>query len=1118
MGSHAEPPSPLSPAAHFWKKAINAKSVLTAVVEIFSEHSPMFGEEMEERDPHTLGPAFLIATYIGRFFFVPAALSVVGQLIAELLALARREQEAVGKDVVDVLASLIVERNAPLLLGREQENGENDAEGFSGRSVDEAHDATRSQARDASRGTGRGVSETEPLTDNDLKGHEGRGDKTKEIWVLSAAAREERQQRQSRKGDGHELRLQDDKDYQLEPTMAEVSLRLAPSTVCVLLEAFEAADVFRDLLKPVQRLLASRLNLFSSYASFLLRALPPSEAPLVPSSRPAAHVALSPSAAQSPWHASVSAGGNEHLTHAAGSRNQFQRSATATDWSHGYVPCADLVSLLALSAACVGVPYLTGDALWTLLQGHDLATAALNSLRFSHSYLPMSVRDPSMVSASSELPSAPEVVPSLPPHRTGLHQLYRGQLVDADNVACNVPAQRTSRDKDGEWISEETREESAKHWQAGREAVAVRDVLSTALARLASPLRAALSHVLSMIATYQSFPSVQELCLSHLPFFFVQWLSLRKRIRHTHDSTMGVRARFERLEAHAVGEQAKQSERGGETGHTRLRPIPAHVKETLSETLSDEDEEDSICVGPMDSPEAAAFVAAATGMTATDQSVFRETCTSLVLAGCLLTAHRRQLSSLVSLPLPPSSASASPGADSTPTSEEEQLRSTRSRRLPASDGYILPAVARLILTFADCHGFSGLSFLTACGSLARCLSLPPQGGPADNPEVGSLGPKPGQQFVCLRPSSVFDESSFSASSSSRSLGGGTYAAHRASRRRLFGQCFPSFSRDCLEPHFFVFLLSLEYTLCVPTSSWGSFFSNKKEEMPVAWSRLLACRPLSLPESASASVLADACALLGFSSFCSVFASGETKTVNRTAGLVEPVRGYLGPPGSLRRQQQRFKLLSEVAEVLLPSAVASSARLHAFLLFLLRLLSPLAASPHRRTLRKNLKAEGSASSAAASSSSIPSASSLSSSASSVAAVSSPSACFSSAVSTCLLLDAMPGASLSNAKRREGSDVSWQRGKWVVEAEEAEQERFTQLLLTIFLATVAGASPSTLRSVGRKASSAEDASRGNVLTNTYQQIWQQDRGTLAVGVLDCVRPKQSNPSCRADNAIC
>ncbi|KYK68170.1 hypothetical protein TGPRC2_248540, partial [Toxoplasma gondii TgCatPRC2] len=115
-------------------------------------------------------------------------------------------------------------------------------------------------------------------------------------------------------------------------------------------------------------------------------------------------------------------------------------------------------------------------------------------------------------------------------------------------------------------------------------------------------------------------------------------------------------------------------------------------------------------------------------------------------------------------------------------------------------------------------------------------------------------------------------------------------------------------------------------------------------------------------------------------------------------LIEPVRGYLGPPGSLRRQQQRFKLLSEVAEVLLPSAVASSARLHAFLLFLLRLLPPLAASPHRLALRKNVKADASASAAASSSSSVPSASSLSSSESSVAADCSPSACFSSAKSS------------------------------------------------------------------------------------------------------------------------
>ncbi|KFG64398.1 hypothetical protein TGRUB_429440, partial [Toxoplasma gondii RUB] len=485
----------------------------------------------------------------------------------------------------------------------------------------------------------------------------------------------------------------------------------------------------------------------------------------------------------------------------------------------------------------------------------------------------------------------------------------------------------------------------------------------------------------------------------------------------------------------------------------------------------------------MDTTEAAAFVAAVTGMTATDQSAFRESRASLVLAGCLLTAHRRLVSPHPSLPLPASSASASLGADSRPTSKEEQLRSTPCRRIPASDGYILPAVARLILTFADCHGFfSGLSFLTACEALARCLSPPPQGVPADNPEVGTLGLTSGQQFTCLRYSSVFDDSSFAASTSfSRSLGGGAYAAHRASKRRLFGQFFPSFSRDFLEPHFFVFLLSLEYTLSVRTSPWASFFASTKDEMPVAWSRLLACRPLPLPKSASASVLADACELLGFSSFCSVSASGETKTVNRTAGLVEPVRGYLGPPGSLRRQQQRFKLLSEVAEVLLPSAVASSARLHAFLLFLLRLLPPLAASSHRLALRKTLKADASASAAASSSSSVPSASSLSSSEASVAADCSPSACFSSAVSTCLLLDAVPGASLSNTQRREGSDVSWQQGNWVLEAEEAEQERFTQLLLTIFLATVAGASSSTLRSAMSISSPVAVNEQGDVLSS-------------------------------------
>ncbi|KFG64395.1 hypothetical protein TGRUB_429450 [Toxoplasma gondii RUB] len=599
VGSYTEPPSPSSPAGHFLKKAMNAKSVLTAVVEIFSEHSPMFGEEMEERDPHTLGPEPLTASCPGGFSVLPAALSVVGQLIAELLALARREQAAVGKAVVDVLASLIVERNAPLLLGREQEKEESDVEDFSGRAVDEASEATRSQASDASKGRGSGMGETEtPLTDNDLNGHDGRGDKNKEFWVLSAAAREERHQRQSRKGGGPDLRLQDNKDYQLEPTMAEVSLRLAPSTVCVLLEAFEAAEVFRDLLKPVQRLLAFRLNLFRSYASFLLRSLPPSESPLVPSSRLPAHFALSPSAIQSPCHAAVSAGGDEHLTHAAGSRNQFQSSATATDWSHGYIPCGDLVSLLALSAACVGVPDLTGDALWALLQGHDLAAAALSSLHVSHRYLPMSDRAPSMLSASSELPSAPEIVPSLPRHRSGLHQLSRCNLADADGLACNAPALRTGRDKDGEWISEEPRKESGKDWQAGRETVAVvQDVLSTALSRLASPLREALSHVLSMIADHQSLPSVQELCLSHLPFFFVQWLSLRKRVRHAHDSTVGVRTRFEMLEAHALVEEAKASERGGEIGHSRVRTTPPCLKQTLSETLSDEDEEDSLYVG-----------------------------------------------------------------------------------------------------------------------------------------------------------------------------------------------------------------------------------------------------------------------------------------------------------------------------------------------------------------------------------------------------------------------------------------------------------------------------------------------------------------------------------------
>ncbi|KFH12170.1 hypothetical protein TGVAND_464970 [Toxoplasma gondii VAND] len=623
VGSYTEPPSPSSPAGHFLKKAMNAKSVLTAVVEIFSEHTPMFGEEMEERDPHTLGPEPLTASCPGGFSVLPAALSVVGQLIAELLALARREQAAVGKAVVDVLASLIVERNAPLLLGREQEKEESDVEDFSGRAVDEASEATRSQASDASKGRGSGMGETEtPLTDNDLTGHDGRGDKNKEIWVLSAAAREERHQRQSRKGDGPDLRLQDNKDYQLEPTMAEVSLRLAPSTVCVLLEAFEAAEVFRDLLKP------------------------------------------------SPCHAAVSAGGDEHLTHAAGSRNQFQSSATATDWSHGYIPCGDLVSLLALSAACVGVPDLTGDALWALLQGHDLAAAALNSLHVSHRYLPMSDRAPSMLSASSELPSAPEIVPSLPRHRSGLHQLSRCNLADADGLACNAPALRTGRDKDGEWISEEPRKESGKDWQAGRETVAVvRDVLSTALSRLASPLREALSHVLSMIADHQSLPSVQELCLSHLPFFFVQWLSLRKRVRHAHDSTVGVRTRFEMLEAHALVEEAKASERGGEIEHSRIPDLPPKR---------------SSCVQlPLEGyPQVTAI-----------------SCQQW-LGGCLLKLQRE------------------------PTGTEKKR--------------VTDEESTLILTFADCDGFfSGLSFLTACEALARCLSPPPQGVPADNPEAAS---------------------------------------------------------------------------------------------------------------------------------------------------------------------------------------------------------------------------------------------------------------------------------------------------------------------------------------------------------------------------------------------
>ncbi|KFG54116.1 hypothetical protein TGFOU_248540B [Toxoplasma gondii FOU] len=623
VGSYTEPPSPSSPAGHFLKKAMNAKSVLTAVVEIFSEHTPMFGEEMEERDPHTLGPEPLTASCPGGFSVLPAALSVVGQLIAELLALARREQAAVGKAVVDVLASLIVERNAPLLLGREQEKEESDVEDFSGRAVDEASEATRSQASDASKGRGSGMGETEtPLTDNDLNVHDGRGDKNKEIWVLSAAAREERHQRQSRKGDGPDLRLQDNKDYQLEPTMAEVSLRLAPSTVCVLLEAFEAAEVFRDLLKP------------------------------------------------SPCHAAVSAGGDEHLTHAAGSRNQFQSSATATDWSHGYIPCGDLVSLLALSAACVGVPDLTGDALWALLQGHDLAAAALSSLHVSHRYLPMSDRAPSMLSASSELPSAPEIVPSLPRHRSGLHQLSRCNLADADGLACNAPALRTGRDKDGEWISEEPRKESGKDWQAGRETVAVvRDILSTALSRLASPLREALSHVLSMIADHQSLPSVQELCLSHLPFFFVQWLSLRKRVRHAHDSTVGVRTRFEMLEAHALVEEAKASERGGEIRHSRIPDLPPKR---------------SSCVQlPLEGyPQVTAI-----------------SCQQW-LGGCLLKLQ------------------------SEPTGTEKKR--------------VTDEESTLILTFADCDGFfSGLAFLTACEALARCLSPPPQGVPADNPEVAS---------------------------------------------------------------------------------------------------------------------------------------------------------------------------------------------------------------------------------------------------------------------------------------------------------------------------------------------------------------------------------------------
>ncbi|PFH38152.1 hypothetical protein BESB_004930 [Besnoitia besnoiti] len=1101
-----------SPVAMFLEKVREAKSVLTGVVEILSDRLPVFVEDDQRRDPD--------------------GLSYLGQLVAELLALGRREQAAVGKDVVDVLAALVVDRNAPLLLWRDSEDDELQPTESSGATADQ-------QARMA---------------------HAEGGDKAEEgaartykskVWMLSTEvqrASEMQAGTQALHDDDQKL-LRENQESADDSMLAELALRLAPSTVGVLLEAFEASEVSSDLFKPVYRLLVSHVRRWGAYTRrHLLPELgrasdsswracaaadhaPRASPPLLSS-------ALAQSASSCPFLASSGDGGGPPQSlrsipflarHLRLQHQLVAQSHTCKEWRVGYLPTRDLVALLALSAACVAVPSLTADVLWVLLQG----VAPRRDSLLHGSFCGFPSRGSRASLEARHRSSAPPVSASPAGGSSQCGDDLQGHE-QGDTVPCPTEGERYDGEAAGERKEPGRYIVARPHHDARELRSSSLQAVEESLLRLSSPLTHAILYALSVIAHRQKRSSSREMCLDYVPYFLIQWVSLAvkqdaERRAAAHDmepypaasrlapasgagtGKRGPRAGVESepfFDAEDDGEWLPLTSRGdtGEAdecidigngrwrtafwpwsslasltssscstgaspreasegrdayasrvallesgvGGTCMRLGMAHMKVEATDkghtgstlagrTLSTSARRflrshaelllGACFVCGMDPGEAADFVQSVAGFSSDERRRFLRARGSLLRAGSLLVRGLR--ASSLSAQISSSSVSAA-----SPTSSRSPDIATLHRC--ASDGYLLPSVARIILTFADIAASSPLSFFTVCESLAE----------ASAGQFARYTSRSGGAVVSAGSRSGASRNSFPALSVLQ----GTQGRTTDSRNETIDAECASGARasdvpaEAFERHFVVLMLSLEHLLRPHTV--GSEARLGRSAAADSSVPRASCRSPSSPfwaVSATGSLVGS----LFSSSFSSTQApaTSEGNGVTEAAGRTSRLASFM----SLERLQTRFRLVLEVSAAVLPCAVSSASRLHAFLCLMFRLLSPLLCSSAAPSWKRNIAS----SSPSASSDSFVSVTAASPS--SCAAVTASARDVRSTPPAYLLTRAV----LDSRDARGGGELAWRRPRWALQAEEDENRKFVQLLLTTTLTVIAAAPSETLR---------------------------------------------------------